>query len=141
MGSLTVVAASEIEPVGPASLIGIAEPLHEGSDAFGAIDASGRFRRHQRDRRFGPERHKIPHAILLDLPSHEIGFGIAVGGDAQFRFECVTTAVAGRIGRSGAVWRQLLRSAPLKHTEPMKLTDQLRAWTHGTLGRARSREK
>src|SRR3546814_5663112 len=62
--------------------------------------------------------HKIPHAILLDLPSHEIGFGIAVGGDAQFRFECVTTAVAGRIGRFGAVWRQLLRSDPLKLPDP-----------------------
>src|SRR3546814_15661605 len=105
MGSLTVVAASEIEPVGPASLIGIAEPLHEGSDAFGAIDAYGRFRRHQRDRKFGPERHKIPHAILLALPSHESGFGINVGGDAQFRFASVTTPVAGPTGRFGSFFR------------------------------------
>src|SRR3546814_16035016 len=98
MGSLTVVAASEIEPVGPASLIGIAEPLHEGSDAFGAIDASGRFRRHQRDRRFGPERHKIPHAILLYLPSHELGFGIAVGGGAPFRLEAIGRRTGGEKG-------------------------------------------
>src|SRR3546814_546542 len=93
------------------------------------------------DRMFGPERHTIPHAILLDLPSLEIWFGIAVGGDAQFLLECVTTAVAGRIGRFGAVWRQLLRSDPLKLPDPMKFTDQLRSWTLGMGQRQRQLEE
>src|SRR3546814_12892514 len=75
------------------------------------------FRSHQRDWRFGPERHKIPHAILLDLPSHEIGFGIAV------RSEEHTSELQSLMRISYAVF--CLKKKNKKYTKQQQLVTQV----------------